>query len=98
MERKLTGLIKKSGSHYIALCLEVNVSSQGESIEEAKRMLQEACNEYLSYMQERNLMEEIKPTPPEVLREFLLEDAEYVQLTPDWAYSENITFEVVAGG
>ena len=37
MERKLTGLIKKSGGYYIALCLEANVSSQGASIEEAKR-------------------------------------------------------------
>lgn len=97
MGRKLTGLIKKSGRHYIALCLEVNVSSEGESIEEAKRMLQEACNEYLSYMEEKHLIDEIKPTPPEVLREFLLEDAEYVQPTPDWAYSENITFEVIVG-
>jgi len=78
----------------VALCLELNVSSQGESIEEAKRMLQEACEEYVSYMEEKNL--EIRSVPLEILREFLLEDVEYVRPSDDWVYSENITFEVGA--
>ena len=78
----------------MALCLELNVSSQGESIEEAKRMLQEACGEYVSYMEEKNL--EIRSVPLEILREFLLEDVEYVRPSDDWVYSENITFEVGA--
>jgi predicted RNase H-like HicB family nuclease len=93
---KLTGLIKKAGIYYVALCLELNVSSQGESIEEARRMLQEACGEYLSYMKEEKIVEEIQPVPLEVLREFLLEGAEYVRPSNNWVYSENITFEVEA--
>ena len=52
---QLTGIIKKSGDYYVALCLEINVSSQGESIEEARKMLQEACDEYLSYMKDVGL-------------------------------------------
>ncbi|MEA1944273.1 MAG: type II toxin-antitoxin system HicB family antitoxin [Euryarchaeota archaeon] len=91
---QLTGIIKKVGNYYVALCLELNVSSQGESIEEAKRMLQEACEEYVSYMEEKNL--EIQSVPLKVLREFLLEDVEYVRPSDDWVYSENITFEVGA--
>ena len=93
---KLTGLIKKAGIYYVALCLELNVSSQGESIEEARRMLQEACEVYLSYMEEEKIVEEIQPVPLEVLREFLLEGAEYVRPSNNWVYSENITFEVEA--
>ena len=89
---QLTGIIKKVGNYYVALCLELNVSSQGESIEESKRMLQEACGEYVSYMEEKNL--EIRSVPLEILREFLLEDVEYVRPSDDWVYSENITFEV----
>jgi predicted RNase H-like HicB family nuclease len=92
---QLTGIIKKVGNYYVALCLELNVSSQGESIEEAKRMLQEACEEYVSYMEEKNL--EIRSVPLEILREFLIEDVEYVRPSDDWVYSENITFEVKAG-
>ena len=91
---QLTGIIKKVGNYYVALCLELNVSSQGENIEEAKRMLQEACEEYVSYMEEKNL--EIRSVPLEILREFLLEDVEYVRPSDDWVYSENITFEVEA--
>lgn len=91
---QLTGIIKKVGNYYVALCLELNVSSQGESIEEAKKMLQEACEEYVSYMEEKNL--EIRSVPLEILREFLLEDVEYVRPSDDWVYSENITFEVGA--
>ncbi len=93
---QLTGIIKKAGNYYVALCLELNVSSQGESIEEARRMLQEACDEYISYMKEENLMGEIRSVPLENLREFLLEDAEYVRPSDDWVYSENMTFEVEA--
>ena len=91
-----TGIIKKVGNYYVALCLELNVSSQGESIEEAKRMLQEACEEYVSYMKEKNLVGDIRSVPLEILREFLIEDVEYVRPSDDWVYSENITFEVGA--
>jgi predicted RNase H-like HicB family nuclease len=75
--RQLTGIIKKAGNYYVALCLELNVSSQGESIEEAKRMLQEACEEYLAYIKEEKLEDEIRAVPLEILREFLVEDVEY---------------------
>ncbi|GAB6266136.1 MAG TPA: type II toxin-antitoxin system HicB family antitoxin [Methanothrix sp.] len=92
----LTGIIKKSGNHYVALCLEINVSSQGESIEEARKMLQEACNEYISYMKDEGLLNEIEPVSLETLREFLIDDVEYVRPSSDWVYSESITFEVSA--
>lgn len=93
---RLTGIIKKVGNYYVALCLELNVSSQGESIEEARRMLQEACEEYHSYIKEKKLEDEIRPAPVEVLREFLIENVEHVRPSHDWVYSENITFEVSA--
>jgi hypothetical protein len=73
----------------VALCLEINVSSQGESIEEA-------CDEFLSYMKQEGLLNEIKPVPLDVLREFLMDDVECVRPSPGWVYSESITFEVSA--
>jgi predicted RNase H-like HicB family nuclease len=96
IDMQLTGIIKKAGNYYVALCLELNVSSQGESIEEARRMLKETCGEYVSYMKEKNLVGEIRSVPLEILREFLLKDAEYVRPSDDWVYSENMTFEVEA--
>lgn len=96
MQRHLTGVIKKTGEHYVALCLELNVTSQGESLEEAKKMLQEACEEYLSYMKEKGLEEQIKSVPLSLLHEFLVEDVELIRPSQDWSYSENISFEVFA--
>jgi len=95
--KQLTGLIKKSGNHYVALCLELNVSSQGETLEEAKSMLQDACNEYLSYMKEKGLEDQIKPVSTETLHEFLVEDVELIKISSEWSYSENISFKVLAG-
>ena len=93
---QLTGIIKKSGNYYVALCLEINVSSQGESIEEARKMLQEACDEYISYMKDVGREDEIKSVPVDILREFLLDDVECVRPSSSWVYSESITFVVCA--
>ncbi len=68
----LTGIIKKSGNHYVALCLEINISSQGDSIEEARRMLLEACDEYISYMKDEGLLNDIKPVSLDILFENFL--------------------------
>lgn len=95
-EMRLTGIIKKSGDYYVALCIEINVSSQGESIEEARKMLQEACDEYISYMKDEGLEDEIKSVPVDILREFLMDDVECVRPSSSWVYSESITFEVCA--
>ena len=94
--KQLTGLIKKVGKHYVALCLEFNVASQGESMEEARKMLQEACEEYLSYIKEKHLEKEVKPTPLETLREFLVEKTESIRPSSEWSYSENISFQIPA--
>ncbi len=70
MPKRYTGIIKKDGKFYVALCLELNVASQGESIAESKQMLEEACEEYLAYMRNEGLEDEILPVSPELLREF----------------------------
>ena len=80
----------------MALCLEINVSSQGENIEEARKMLQDACAEYISFMKDEGLEDEMKPISLDILREFLMEDVDCVRPSSSWAYSESITFEVSA--
>lgn len=39
---KLTGVIEKEGKWYVALCPELNIASQGESVAEARANLSEA--------------------------------------------------------
>jgi len=45
-----TAVIKKGDKQYIALCPEIDVVSQGYSIEEAIKNLTEACELYIEEM------------------------------------------------
>ena len=40
--RRLTAVIEREGDGYVALCPEVHVASQGDTIEQARANLQEA--------------------------------------------------------
>ncbi len=59
-----TGVVVKQGKSYTSLCLELDVASQGETIEEAKAALLEATALYLESAIESNLPY-IRPVPPE---------------------------------
>jgi len=74
MERlELTGIIKKEGRQYSALCLELDVASC-DTQEEAMKVLKDAVETYVQYMVEEGREDEIyRPVPLEALREFLTE-------------------------
>lgn len=42
MGQKLTAIIEKEGSGYVALCPELDIASQGDSVEHARDNLKEA--------------------------------------------------------
>ncbi len=42
MNRKLTAIIEREGKGFVSLCPELDIASQGNTIEEAKENLQEA--------------------------------------------------------
>ncbi|MCY2994587.1 MAG: type II toxin-antitoxin system HicB family antitoxin [Planctomycetota bacterium] len=42
MTRRLTALIQREGDGYVALCPELDIASQGDSIEQARDNLREA--------------------------------------------------------
>ncbi len=47
MTRYLTAIIEKEGDGYVALCSELDVASQGDTIEEARNNLREAVELFL---------------------------------------------------
>ena len=49
MQRSLTAVIRKEDGGYCALCPELDVASQGDTIEEAKANLKEAVELFLEY-------------------------------------------------
>ncbi|MEK7277661.1 MAG: type II toxin-antitoxin system HicB family antitoxin [Chloroflexota bacterium] len=68
-----TVIIRQDNSYFVGLCLELNVASQGESLNEARRNMGEAIVEYLDYVREIGAEGEIGPVPFKALREFLLD-------------------------
>ena len=42
MNRKLTAIIEREGNGYVSLCPEVDVASQGDTVDEARKNLGEA--------------------------------------------------------
>ncbi|MCZ6677940.1 MAG: type II toxin-antitoxin system HicB family antitoxin [Candidatus Poribacteria bacterium] len=56
-------LIEKDDDLYSALCLELNVASQGGTADEARRNLQEAVALYLEVVYEEGDEEEFIPRP-----------------------------------
>ena len=42
MSRRLTAIIEREGDGYVSLCPEVDVASQGETVDEARENLKEA--------------------------------------------------------
>ena len=68
--KNLTAIIEREGDGYVALCPELDIASQGENIEEARRNLKEAIELFfetadLSEIQSR-MHEEIFVTRLEV--------------------------------
>ena len=49
MEKKqqLTAIIEREGPGYVALCPELDIASQGDSVEQARQNLQEAVELFL---------------------------------------------------
>ncbi|TEU11633.1 MAG: hypothetical protein E3J21_23135 [Anaerolineales bacterium] len=69
---ELTGIIKKEGRQYSALCLELDVASCGDTQEKAMKALKDAVETYVQYMVEEGREDEIhRPVPLAALREFL---------------------------
>lgn len=68
--RRLTAIIEREGDGYVSLCPDLDIASQGDTIEEARRNLVEAVELFLetaspSEVQER-FPSEVYVTPIEV--------------------------------
>ena len=44
MKQRLTAIIEREGDGYVALCPELDIASQGDSVESARRNLSEAVD------------------------------------------------------
>lgn len=63
-------VIKRVDNQYVALCLDIDVSSVGSTLEEAEKNILDAIISYLEYAHDTNL-ETKRPVPLKALKEFL---------------------------
>lgn len=70
MKYKLTALIEKEGDGYVALCPELDIASQGNTVEEARKNLEEALSLFFECASpqevKERLSQELYITPIEV--------------------------------
>ena len=70
--QSVTCLVKKEGSQYVSLCVELDVASCGETKKKAVEGLKNAIKAYIEYMSSQKRDKEIyRPVPMDELRNFL---------------------------
>jgi predicted RNase H-like HicB family nuclease len=57
MRKQLTAIIEREGDGYVALCPEVDVASQGSTVAEARKNLQEALELFFETASEDEIKE-----------------------------------------
>ena len=55
-----TAIIEREGDGFVALCPELDVASQGQTIEEARHNLREAIELFLEYASEAEIAERLR--------------------------------------
>jgi len=60
MHMTLTAVIEREGDGFVALCPEVDVVSQGDTIDEARRNLQEALELFFEVASEEEIAERVR--------------------------------------
>ncbi len=59
MKYKLTGVIEREGDGYVSLCPELDIASQGDTIEEARANLIEAIELFLETAPSQEIQERL---------------------------------------
>ena len=57
------GIIEKEEDRYTAICLELDIATEGDSLEEAKKNIKEAVEGYIESVQQDNEESEFIPRP-----------------------------------
>ncbi len=70
--KNYTCLVKKEGAQFASLCLELDVASCGDTVDEAIEGIKNAVDTYLEFMREEGRENEVyRPVPMNELKDFL---------------------------
>ncbi len=60
MTQKLTAIIEREGKGYVSLCPELDIASQGDTIEEARSNLQEALELFFETASKEEIVQRLR--------------------------------------
>ena len=60
MKRQLTAIIEREGDGYVSLCPELDIASQGLTIEEARQNLQEALELFFEAASQEEIKDRLR--------------------------------------
>jgi len=60
MRRQLTAIIEREGDGYVALCPELDIASQGDTIQDARENLREALELFFESASPREIQERFR--------------------------------------
>jgi predicted RNase H-like HicB family nuclease len=60
MKRQLTAIIEREGDGYVALCPELDIASQGDTIQEARENLREALELFFESASPQEIHERLR--------------------------------------
>lgn len=60
MKRQLTAIIEREGDGYVALCPELDIASQGDTIQEARENLREALELFFESASPKEIRERLQ--------------------------------------
>lgn len=59
MQKEFTAIIEREDDWYVALCPELDIASQGKTVDEARRNLQEALELFFETASEEEILERL---------------------------------------
>ncbi len=83
------GIIEKEGDVYCALCLELDIATESDTLEGAKKNLREAVEGYIESVMKDGEEDEFipRPAPEEVIKEYELRFKKYLSsFNRGWAF------------
>ena len=57
---RFTAILEKEGNQYVALCPELDITSQGQTVIEAKTYLEEAVELFLEYASDEEIKQRLR--------------------------------------
>ncbi len=69
MTQRLTAIIEREGKGYVSLCPDLDIASQGDTVEQARENLKEALELFFETASREEIEQRLHGTPQSIIRQ-----------------------------